>query len=438
MMETALQPTISKAFAPTVHWNMNLIQRLLLGVAVLDTSIQVDSYLLYQDQWAEFGAIGGINVSIATFCLVGLYGLWLMEAGIEAAYAERRALYVNIPLTAYVGVAVLSFFVAREKLLAVNSIVLLVQSYLLYTYVANRVKTRSEVVYIVSLFAVALALQGLAMIGVRAIGHSVSMGPVSSVIGEDMRVGGTIGSPVTGGSFLALMIAPTVALLLTPVRTSVRVLAIAALGLGGIALLLTQTRGSWIAVVFSVSLVFLLCWRRGWISARVPISCALAGLLLAAVFHEGITNRVLGDDEGSASGRIPLFQMAWAMISDNPLTGVGVNNCAVEAGPYCTRPEFRGEWFYTIHNKYLLEWVETGILGLLAFLAFLLTTLWTGWRVWLRRDRLLSPIAVALITAIGGQMIHMLVDVFISRPQVQSLWLCAALVAATSRIGEDS
>jgi O-antigen ligase len=437
-METALRPAMSTAFAPAVCWNMNVLQRLLLGVAVLDSSIQVDAYLFYQEEWAKFGAIGGINVSIATFCLIGMYVLWLIEAGVEAGYSKRRAFYLNVPLTAYLCVATLSWFVAREKLLAVNSVVLLVQSFLLYTYVANRVKTRPEVVYVISLFAIALALQGLAMIGVRAIGHTVSVGPVSAVIGDDMRVGGTIGSPVTGGSFLALMIAPTVALLTAPVRTSLKLLAIGALGLGGIALLLTQTRGSWIAVVLSVSLLFLLCWRRGWVSARLPVACVFAGLLFAAVFHEGITNRVLGDDEGSASGRIPLFQMAWAMISDNPLTGVGINNCAVEAGPYCTRPEFRGEWFYTIHNKYLLEWVETGILGLLAFLAFLLTTIRTGWLVWLRQDRLLSPIALALAAAIGGQMIHMLVDVFISRPQVQSLWLCAAVVAATSRITEET
>jgi O-antigen ligase len=84
----------------------------------------------------------------------------------------------------------------------------------------------------------------------------------------------------------------------------------------------------------------------------------------------------------------------------------------------------------------LLEWVETGFIGLAAFLLFLLTTIRLGWRAWQKYDRLLSPIALALILAIGGQMVHMLVDVFSSRPQVQSLWLCAALVAAIARIKE--
>ena len=116
---------------------------------------------------------------------------------------------------------------------------------------------------------------------------------------------------------------------------------------------------------------------------------------------------------------------------------MGINNCAASAEKYATQAEFRGEWFWTIHNKYLLEWVETGIFGLAAFLLFLLTTIRQGWNVWRQRDRLLSPIALALVLAICGQMVHMLVDVFNSRPQVQSLWLCAALVAAIGRIKEE-
>jgi putative inorganic carbon (HCO3(-)) transporter len=97
-------------------------------------------------------------------------------------------------------------------------------------------------------------------------------------------------------------------------------------------------------------------------------------------------------------------------------------------------PEIRSEWFYTIHNKYLLEWVELGVLGLAAFLWFLLSTIRRGWSTWQRQDRLLAPLSLGLILAIVGQMVHMSVDVFNSRPQVQSLWLCAGLVIALSRI----
>lgn len=435
-MESAIRPASMTALLPAVRWNLNWFERLLVAIAVLDISIQVDTYLFYQDQWAAFGAIGGINISLATISLGALYTLWLVESAVGTAYGKRGSLYFNLPLTLYMGVATISLLAAGNKLLAFNSLALLGQSYLLFAYVTNRITTRDNVVYIVCLFAVALAIQGLAMIGLRVIGHNVSLGPVSGTI-DDMRVAGTIGSPVTGGSFLALMIAPTLALVAMPVKPSYRMLAMAALGLGGLGLLFTLTRGAWIAVGLSVSLFLAISWYRGWISARLPFVCACVALVGVIVFHDSITNRVFGDDEGSAHGRIPLYQMAWAMICDHPITGVGINNCAASAGEYATRPEMRGEWFWTIHNRYLLEWVETGVFGLVMYLVFLVSTVWKGWQVWRRNDRLLSPLALALILAISGQMVHMLVDVFNSRPQVQSLWLCAALVAAIGRIGEE-
>ena len=196
---------MTTAFAPAGHWNMSMFQRLLVGIAVLDTSIQVDTYLMYRDEASQLGAIGGLNLSIATLCLVVLYAMWLMEAGIAAGYARYQRLYINLPLTAYLGIAALSAVAANDKLLSLNSLVLLAQSYLLFTYIANWAATREDVVYIVGLFAAALAIQGVVMIGLRVIGHSVSLGPIAATIGDDMRTAGTIGSPVTGGSFLALM-----------------------------------------------------------------------------------------------------------------------------------------------------------------------------------------------------------------------------------------
>ena len=136
---------MTTALAPVGHWNMTMFQRLLVGIAVLDTSIQFDTYLMFREEASQLGAIGGINVSIATLCLIALYAMWLMEAGIAAGYAKYQKLYINLPLTVYIGVATLSVVVANDKLLSLNSLVLLAQSYLLYTYIANWAATRDDV-----------------------------------------------------------------------------------------------------------------------------------------------------------------------------------------------------------------------------------------------------------------------------------------------------
>ena len=49
-------------------------------------------------------------------------------------------------------------------------------------------------------------------------------------------------------------------------------------------------------------------------------------------------------------------------------------------------------------------------------------------------DPLIAPLGLGFTAAIIGQMGHMFFDVFHSRPQVQSLWIVAAVVAAMHRI----
>jgi O-antigen ligase len=413
---------------------MNKFERLLLGIIILEIPIQVDAYLFFQEHWAEYGAIGGINLSISTFCIGGLYALWLGKFAAAAGYPWRRQLYFGYPAAAYLGCALISLCVAHERSMAINSIVLLAQAFLIYHYLANRVQSRGDVVFAVAMLLVALAMQGMIMLGLFALGHPIQLGPVAGMITEDLRVGGTVGSPVTGATYLALSMAPALAVLATPLASRYKLLAIAALALGGIGLLLTLSRGAWLAVAMSIGVFLFLAWYRRLVSVWLPAALALSLLLIGFTFQESIANRLLGDDEGSAEARLPLVYLAGEMIGDQPLTGVGINNATIVGSQYSALLDYRTEWYYTIHNKYLLEWVELGVFGLAAFVWFLFSTLRYGWTVWQRRDRVLSPLALGLLLAIAGQMLHMTVDVFNSRAQVQSLWLCAGLIVALSRM----
>lgn len=413
---------------------MNKLERILLGIVILEIPIQVDAYLFFREQWAEYGAIGGVNVSITTICLGLLYACWLIKYAVASGYPWRERLFIGYSATAYACCVGLSLWAAHDRVLALNSLALIVQAYLIYTYVANRVSTRHDAVFVVAMLLLALAAQGAIMIGIYAAGQSVSVGPVTGMITEEYRVGGTIGSPVVGASYLALLLALAVAVFATDLALLYKLLAIASLLFGSVALMLTLTRGAWLAAALSITVLLAVSMYRRLITVWIPATCAVAVVVLGLLFQQSIVDRLLGDDEGSAQSRIPLIHVAWDMIEDYPLTGVGTNNAAAVGSQYIASPEFRSEWFYTIHNKYFLEWVELGTIGLLAFLWFLGTTLWRGWETWQRRDTLLSPIAAGLALAIFGQMLHMSVDVFNSRPQVQSLWLCAGLIVALSRM----
>jgi len=416
---------------------LSVLQRLLLGVVVLEIPIQIDTYLFYQEQWAEFGAIGGFNLSLTTICLAALYLTWMVEFATATGLPGRRRLWFSIPLTTYLTIVGVSFLMAENRLLALNSIALLGQSYLLYFYVSNRVRTKDDVVYLVALLLVALAIQGAIIIGLYAVGHDIHVGPIAATVGIDLRIGGTLGSPNGAASYLSLLIAPALAVLATSLPRGFKLLAMVAMVLGGFGVVLTLSRGGWIAVGLSTVLFCLLAWYRGRISGWLPLSLAFAVLVIGGIFHNSIIDRLVNDDQGSAQSRVALAESAWRMIADHPALGVGVNNSTVVGARYAMRPEYRQDWFYTTHNKYLLEWEELGVLGLGAFLWFLLSTLRTGWKSWRRRDTILSPIALGLAVAILGQMTHMLVDTFNDRPLIQALWLNAALLAAIYRVQED-
>jgi O-antigen ligase len=292
------------------------------------------------------------------------------------------------------------------------------------------------VLFIVSMLLVGLLLQSVVMVAVGLVKHDIGFGNVIARI-DRTRVEGTLGSPINAAAYLSLLLAPSLGLLVAPVARRYKCLAAAALGLGTMALVLTQSRGGWIACVVSCGIVCVLAWRRGWLSLAVPTAIAALIIMLVFVFHETLLARLFADDGGSASARLPLFQLAFHMIADHPLLGVGANNCAFVSEDYTNTVALRSAWFYTVHNKYLLVWVETGILGLSAFLWFLAATLRRGWLTWKINNRFLAPLGLAFSAAMMGQMIHMFVDVFHSRPQVQTFWLIAGVVTAIYNVSKD-
>jgi O-antigen ligase len=158
---------------------------------------------------------------------------------------------------------------------------------------------------------------------------------------------------------------------------------------------------------------------------------------MVVVFQDSILARLSADDRGAAYSRIPLMQMAYNIIRDHPVFGVGSNNYAAVLKDYVT-PEFSGDFIYTVHNKYLIVWSETGLAGLAAFVSFLLMTVRRGWQGWQIKDRLLSSLAMGFTAGVIGQMIHMFVDLFKSRPQVQLLWFVAAVIVAIYFMDRES
>jgi putative inorganic carbon (HCO3(-)) transporter len=211
-------------------------------------------------------------------------------------------------------------------------------------------------------------------------------------------------------------------------------LACLVLGFGGVAMIFTYSRGGWIALVLAAILVSFVLVRTRGISLKAPIAILALLIALYLPFHDAISARAFGDDQGSAESRIPLTMLAFRMIADHPVLGVGANNFSVVMPHYLTS-YFRSGFLYVVHNKYLLIWTETGIGGLLAYVAFLIGAIRKGWQCWKQNDGYLAMLALGITAAMVGQMVHMNFDVFRIGPVPELLWLLAGLLIPIDRIG---
>jgi putative inorganic carbon (HCO3(-)) transporter len=427
---------VTALFAPLIALSGSA-RRIFLAIALLDIPLQIDQNFVYRDNAGDLGAAGGFNVSLTTFALAGLYGAWIIDRLVHRHRSTRVPVGLVLPLAVYVGIAAVSLFVAHDIGLYARGLVLLVQMFLLYVYLVGTVRTRQDACFVVSWLLYGLVLEGLIIVLSAAVGgFAVGGFRVRTDAIEDSgiaaRFAGTVGSPNGAAAYLEMLLAPALAILGANLGRYYKTLAVLGLSLGSVTLIGTFSRGGWLAASVSLTIVFLLLWRRRKLSPAVPVVLLVLLSALALLFHESIARRLAGDDGGSARSRVPLMMMAWDIIGDRPVLGVGANNYTEALEP--RTPEFGNEWLFIVHNQYLLVWAETGTIGLAAYLWFLLATLRRGWQRWKRTDPLLSPLALGFTAALMGQMLHMHLDLFNSRAHVQLLFVVAALIGVMSRI----
>jgi O-antigen ligase len=194
-----------------------------------------------------------------------------------------------------------------------------------------------------------------------------------------------------------------------------RLIYFAAVAATAAGMLFTLSRAAWMTVPVSFGIVFIVVYgRRIW-----RLVSAVWGVILALVVASGlvyalpiILERVLGDDAGSSSHRMPLNYAAMSVIEQFPIFGVGLNNFATAFHVYDTT---RNSLLFisvdhVVHNLYLLVWGEVGLVGLLAFLWIFLSAFWVARTVAKRGDSWQRAVATGAACGLLAQMIHGMFD----------------------------
>lgn len=202
-----------------------------------------------------------------------------------------------------------------------------------------------------------------------------------SAIGR--RAVGTLENPNMFGEYLILIIPIAVGMLIGRGEGLRRIPAFFCIGIMGVCLILTWSRGAWLGLIFA-ALLFLFMWHRR------SVWVILAGIafipVLPMILPDSIVSRFtsIGNmTDSSTSYRVYIWRATINMIEDNLTTGIGIGEGAwdrlyplyaylgVEAAPHS-------------HNLYLQIWLELGIIGLLVFVVFLFLLYQSGFTLFSR------------------------------------------------------
>ena len=274
---------------------------------------------------------------------MGLYGAWLIDRLVHRHRSARVPVGLVLPLALYVGVATLSLFVAADVGLYARGLVLLVQMFLLYVYLVGTIRTRQDVRFVVCWLLYGLVCEGL-IIALSAVGavfarrraYRFGRTPLEE-FGMAARFAGTVGSPILAAGYLEMHLAPALAILVTNLGRYYKTLAVLGLSLGSVALIGTFSRGGWLAASLSLTIVYFLLWRRRRLSPAVPVCSSSSYRPLRCCSMRAspvVWPAMIG---GSARSRVPLMIMAWDIITDRPVLGVGANNYTEALRPRTAR-----------------------------------------------------------------------------------------------------
>ena len=338
--------------------------------------------------------------------------------------------------------------------------VTLTKPVLLYFILANEIRTPRALRNVVLAFGAGLLLQfpivimqwltgtGLSLSGARtaSIGQTVAVGDVAA-----FRPPGLTRHPNELADYPLFLLPTAVLLLCAPKGTASRLAKMAAfilLGAGGAILVISLSRGAWIAGAGSLAFTFFMARRRGLMRSRhvrLAITGAVMAVAAVAIVYPAAIKRATGDDQRSTQVRLAMFEQALLIFRSNPIAGVGLGGYYTAAKSYIP-PSFgkyspalrQGITGNVVHNKYLLVLAEHGIVGLIVLLAVYATF----FREWYRRKHWLdtgrSLLALGLTAALLAQLMFYMFEHFYFGFRTDALWLTLGILAVVYRQENDA
>lgn len=190
-----------------------------------------------------------------------------------------------------------------------------------------------------------------------------------------------------------------------------------------ITLVVSYSRGAWLAIAVAALAMLLVAYSWGrWMA----LACVIFGLAALGVKGPEIVHALQAGHSSTVQRRIDLWRSSLKMIENHPILGIGPDNfihyyaptraedlyqkeCAPGLG-YMQPGEGAEPCLSHPHNEILDFWLSTGVLGLIAFI-WLQVVFWrAAIRLWIRRIRPGRALLLGSMGAMLAALIHGFVD----------------------------
>jgi putative inorganic carbon (HCO3(-)) transporter len=413
--------------------------------------------MLYSRASENFTLVFGVPSIAPPFAVMMLTGL-VIRQGLGDLFRTRLA-YWTPPLL-YGLVVLATVFVAIDKSVVIDAAINLSRELMFIVVVVLYARTIRDTRIIVRALILAGVIPALLTIYQTMSGSEFTFfgfGQYSAQIvvpGETEQVSrpaGHVGDP----NFFALALVPLIPLALHRARYEsslfLRQVAVVAAGILGTAVVLTYSRGAYLALAF----MFVAAVLAGFVRWRTLLIAAAIFVILVPILPQSYTGRltslvelgiaVVRADDGapsvterdtSVSGRRSQLFAGARMFLEHPILGVGVHNAALHYQEYARDVGIHQRTNRSLHSLYLETAAETGMAGLAAFglligaLVVWLRRVWTS----VRQSPELRDLAHAFAVALIGFLVCSL---FLHGSYPRFMWMLIAGIIATCVVADE-
>ena len=334
--------------------------------------------------------------------------------------------------------AVSGFWITGRSGEVLIQVLRLLAGVVLYYSVANSVQSEDRNSYLLLGFLLAgLFLSFFALIGVQWADDKISFIPTRIYHYFELLVTDAANPNVMAG-YLALLIPFPLAILIfgkaagsgSSTRRALWYLSIfSAIVIGGI-LILTQSRGAWMAVVVAAVLLVSLRWKWGWVSILIAMAAVLA-LASSTGFPQFLEAILTSRNVASVSDRLDLWYRAVMVIQDFPFSGVGMGSFGKVVELFYPFRSIGADPTIHAHNLPLQVGVDLGLPGLVSWLAIILGLGASCYNVFhsgrVRADTWLAGIGAGYLGSLAAYLVHGMVDAVTwgmirPAPMVWAIW----------------